>query len=272
MITSSSNPKVKQVALWQAKARERREAGVFLAEGLKMFEEAPEDRIREVYVTPEALEKAGGNPGTGFLGDKLDRTGYETVTPEVFQKMSDTRTPQGILCVMERREYALDQMLDAPCPLLMVLENLQDPGNLGTIIRTGEGAGVTGVILGAGTVDVYNPKTIRATMGSVYRVPFAYSEDLASLVGRMRERGIRTYAARLDGRMLYGGFSFRQGTAFLIGSEGSGLTRALSDAADEYLRIPMSGQVESLNAAVAAALLMYEARRQRGIMVEAYEK
>ena len=151
MITSSSNAKVRQVAQWQAKAKERRQAGIFLAEGFKMFGEAPEEGIREVYISAGALEKAAGQPD---IKKKLDRTGYETVSDEVFRKMSDTRTPQGILCVIKRPEYSLEQLLKAPGPLLAVLENLQDPGNLGTIIRTGAGAGVTGVILGAGTVDV----------------------------------------------------------------------------------------------------------------------
>lgn len=265
MIISSSNRKVKQVALWQAKAKERRAAGIFLAEGFKMFGEAPEDRILEVYVSEEALGRMEGEPGMLSLREKLERTGYETVATEVFGKMSDTQSPQGILCVVERREYVLEQMLAASRPLLLVLENIQDPGNLGTIVRTGEGAGVTGIIMGPGTVDVYNPKTIRATMGSVYRVPFACVEDLKGAVGKMRERGIRTYAARLDGRPLYDGFSFLQGTAFLIGSESGGLSGELAEAADDYLKIPMEGRVESLNAAVAASLLMYEAGRQRGI-------
>lgn len=264
MITSNSNPRVKQVAQWQTKSKERRSAGIFLVEGFKMYEEAPKERIREVYVSKEVLEKIWSEPEMACVKEKLEETGYETVAPEVFRKMSDTQTPQGILCVMERREYELEQMLAAPCPLIMVLENLQDPGNLGTIVRTGEGAGVTGIIMGTGTVDIYNPKTIRATMGSIYRVPFAYTQDLEGLVERMRDSGIRTYAARLDGRKIYDCFSFRQGTAFLIGSESNGLTKKLAAAADDYLKIPMSGQVESLNAAVAASLLMYEVRRQRG--------
>lgn len=263
MITSTSNPRVKQVAQWQAKAKERRDAGIFLAEGFKMYEEAPEGQVREVYVSKEALEKIKADSGMRSLEEKLERTGYEAVASEAFLKMSDTQTPQGILCVMKRRQHGLEQMLAAPCPLLVILENLKDPGNLGTIIRTAEGAGVTGVILGAGTVDIYNPKTIRATMGSIYRVPFAYAEDLTGVVGRLRDGGIRTYAAKLDGQKYYDHFSFRQGTAFLIGSESSGLTKGLAAAADDYLKIPMTGRVESLNAAVAASLLMYEARRQR---------
>lgn len=260
MITSSSNARVRQVAQWQAKARERRQAGIFLAEGFKMFGEAPEEAVREVYISQAALERVQDQPK---LVRKLDRTGYETVTEEVFGRMSDTQTPQGILCVIKRPEHRLEELLAVPRPLLMVLENLQDPGNLGTVVRTGEGAGVTGIILGEGTADLYSPKTVRATMGSIYRVPVVREEDLAGTVKLLQQKGIRAYAAHLQGRNYYDGFSFREGTAFLIGNEGSGLSAGLASAAQERIRIPMEGQVESLNAAVAASLLMYEAHRQR---------
>lgn len=262
MITSSSNGKVKQVAQWQKKARERREAGIFLTEGFKLFQEAPEESIREVYLSEDALPRLEADAA---LRERLRRTGYETVSGEVFQKMSDTSTPQGILCVVRRPEYTLDQLLGTPAPLLVVLENLQDPGNLGTILRTGEGAGVTGVILGRETVDIYNPKTIRATMGSVFRVPFLCVENLRETVVSIRKRGIRTYAAHLSGQSCYDGFSFQGGTAFLIGNEGNGLSPEIAALADDLLRIPMEGKVESLNAAVATALLIYEAHRQRQV-------
>lgn len=260
MITSSSNPRIKQVAKWQTSARERLQAGIFLVEGFKMYEEAPEEILREVYVTQEALEKSEARPD---IREKLTRTGYETVSWEVLRKMSDTQTPQGILCVAKRPSYTLEQLLKAPNPLLVVLEDLQDPGNLGTILRTAEGAGATGVVMGGNTVDIYNPKTIRATMGSIYRVPFVYAEDLCGTAQRMREQGICVYAAHLEGQAFYDSFSFQGGTAFLIGNEGRGLSGSLARQADFLLKIPMEGQVESLNAAVSAALLMYEARRQR---------
>lgn len=260
MITSKANPKIKQVMQWQIKAKERRSAGIFLVEGFKMYEEAPEEDIREVYVSEGAVQRIGKQPE---VWDKLCRTGYETVSEDVFCRMSDTQAPQGILCVVKRPEYSLDQLLQESTPLLMVLENLQDPGNLGTIIRTGEGAGITGVIMNRGTVDVYNPKTIRATMGSVYRVPFVCEEDLRETVKRLRGSGIRSYAAHLAGKKYYDELSYREGTAFLIGNEGNGLSEELAELADDFLKIPMKGQVESLNASVAAALLMYEACRQR---------
>ena len=260
MITSKANPKIKQVMPWQTKAKERKSAGVFLVEGFKMYEEAPEGNIREVYVSEGAVGKAKRKPA---VWDKLSRTGYEVVAEEIFCRMSDTQAPQGILCVARRPEYSLDQLLQVERPLLMVLENLQDPGNLGTIIRTGEGAGITGIIMNQGTVDVYNPKTIRATMGSVYRVPFVYEDDLRETLKRLRGRGICSYAAHLAGEKNYDELSYREGTAFLIGNEGNGLSKELAGLADGFLKIPMAGRVESLNASVAAALLMYEAFRQR---------
>ena len=260
MITSSSNPRVKQVVQWQASARERHSTGVFVTEGFKLFQEAPAECLKEVYISREILDR---EPVSSRIWEKLEQTGYETVSAEVFRKMSDTQTPQGILCVAGQPVYRLEQLLQAPCPLLTVLEDIQDPGNLGTIFRTGEGAGVTGIIMSRGPVDLFNPKTIRATMGSIFRVPFIYAEELREAIGSMRAAGIRVYAAHLAGEKYYDQFDYKTAAAFLIGNEGRGLRQETAEAADEYLKIPMEGRVESLNAGVAAALLTYEARRQR---------
>ena len=228
-----------------------------------MYEEAPEGMIREVYLTEGLLQhlKSRQEKASLYIEEKLRKTGYEMVTEEVFERMSDTRTPQGILTVLRRPSHELPQLLQKDRPLLVLLEDLQDPGNLGTILRTGEGAGITGVIMSKKTV--YNPKTIRSTMGSIYRVPFLYVEDMEGTIRILREKGIRVYAAHLRGQDYYSGFSFVEGTAFLIGNEGNGLRRETADLADCYLKIPMEGQVESLNAAIAASLLVYEAHRQR---------
>ena len=119
------------------------------------------------------------------------------------------------------------------------------------------------MIMSAQTVDIFNPKVIRATMGSIYRVPFVYVENIVETIKDMQESGIHTYAAHLKGEKYYDSFSFREPTAFLIGNEGNGLKKETADMAEFYLKIPMEGKVESLNAAIAAALLMYEAHRQR---------
>ena len=262
MITSMTNPKVKQVVLWRDKAGQRRKDQVFLAEGWKMFGEAPEDWIREVYLSEKAYEKKEGDEE---LWEKLERTGYELVSEEVLSKMSDTQTPQGILLVLHRPNYSAEEILSAPGGLFLVLEDLQDPGNLGTIMRTGEGAGVNGIFMSKGTVDLFNPKTVRSSMGSIYRVPFIYIDDLREIMQKMKNNGIQTFAAHLSGKEYYTGRSFTGPTAFLIGNEGNGLSDELAEQADAYIKIPMEGKLESLNAAVAAALLVYEAKRQRNM-------
>lgn len=255
MITSTSNSRVRQVIQWQSKAKERHRDKVFVVEGTKMFLEAPEHLIREVYLSEDFRSQD--------LTDKLARTGYETVSDNVFAKMSDTRSPQGILAVIEQPQYELNQLLNTVNPLILILEDLQDPGNLGTILRTGEGAGVTGVIMSEHTVDVFNPKVIRSTMGSIYRVPFLYETDLSATIRKLHAAGVKSYAAHLKGETYYDGFSFQGPAAFLIGNEGKGLSEELSEAATACLKIPMEGELESLNASVAAALLLYEAHRQR---------
>ena len=261
MITSTSNPRVRQIVLWQEKAKKRREDNVFLAEGIKMLREAPKDWIKEVYLTEEVLQRLRKEDGEVLA--KIENTGYELLSDEVMKKVSDTQTPQGALVVLNRPSYTLEDIVGNGEGTFVVLENLQDPGNLGTIIRTGEGAGIRGVIMSQDTVDIYNPKTIRATMGSVYRVPFIYVETLSDSICYLKEKGVQTYAAHLKGTTQYYEFSYTGGTAFLIGNEGNGLKKETADLADEYLRIPMEGQVESLNAAIAATILMYEAYRQR---------
>ena len=121
----------------------------------------------------------------------------------MYAHVSDTKTPQGILCLVKQENRKLLDLLDTENPFLLVLDNLQDPGNLGTIVRTAEGAGVTGIIMSRGCVDIYNPKVIRSTMGSIYRMPFCYEEDLPAVLDTLKERKIRSYAAHLDGKCAY---------------------------------------------------------------------
>ncbi len=257
MITSSSNAQVKNVILLNKKAKARRQQGVFVAEGIKMYQEAPRAWIRKVY----AAESFAADPEHAAL---LDGTDCEIVEDRVFAQMSDTQTPQGILCLVKIPSYSLEDVLAGENPLILVLEDLQDPGNVGTILRTGEGAGVTGVIMSRNTVDLFNPKTIRSTMGSVYRMPFFCAEDMGAVMDALSARRICTCAAHLRGERSYTQEDYRRPCAFLIGNEGNGLSDSLAGRADRLVRIPMAGKVESLNAAIASAVLMYEANRQRG--------
>jgi TrmH family RNA methyltransferase len=173
--------------------------------------------------------------------------------------MSSTQTPQGIIAIVRKPEWSLD---DIGGKTIMILEDIQDPGNLGTIIRTGEGAGIGGIIVTRGTADITNPKTVRSTMGSIFRVPFVVTDDLHETIRLFRQRGFSIYAAALEGSIPYDEPDYTRPSAFLVGNEGNGLTAAARAEADKAVRIPMGGKVESLNAAIASAILMYEARRQ----------
>lgn len=262
MITSYSNKFVREVVQLNQRAKTRNEQDVFVAEGIKMFAEAPEDRICRVYIARRAEEDLCSK-----FGDKLSRLSVEIVADDVFDKMSDTKTPQGVLCLVRQFHYRIEELLAGANnnrrSLFILLEDLQDPGNLGTVFRTGEGAGASGIIMSRRTVDVYNPKTIRSTMGSVYRVPFLYTDDLCETISTLKANNISVYAAHLNGTKYYDEYDYHQGTAFLIGNEGKGLCTETADCADELIKIPMEGNVESLNAAVAASILVYEAYRQR---------
>jgi TrmH family RNA methyltransferase len=246
------------------KPRERNRQGLFVVEGVKMFREAPTERIRQVYLSEKAERELYGQ-----YREKLERLPCEIVSDEVFARMSDTQTPQGVLCLLEQYHYELEPLIakstNKKQALFILLENIQDPGNLGTILRTGEGAGVDGVIMSRETADIYNPKTIRSTMGSVYRVPFLYTQDIRQTMKTLQEQGVSVYAAHLDenNSSYYYEYEYRNHTAFLIGNEGNGLKEETAACADYRLKIPMEGSVESLNAAVAASVLMYEAYRQR---------
>ena len=257
MITSTNNSQVKQVMLLNRKSRERKKQDVFLVEGIKMFREAPREQLVKTYVSESFMQDSEHEK-------LLEGIVFEVVKDSVFAQMRDTLTPQVILTIVRQYHYQLEQMeSDGHPPVFMVLEDLQDPGNVGTIFRTAEGAGVTGIIMTKNCVDIYNPKTIRSTMGSIYRVPFLYTDQIDEVLEWFRKNGISTYAAHLKGEHFYDEEDYCSGTAFFIGNEGNGLTDELSNKADHWIKIPMEGKLESLNAGVASAVLMYEASRQR---------
>lgn len=270
MITSTSNQQIKNIIKLQKSNKARREQQVFLVEGIRMFREIPQQYLVKAYVTEEWQEQL---PENWIEGET-----YEVVSNGVFREISDTQTPQGVLAIVRQQVYQRKDLLggiinsenstemtecrrqEVPC--ILVLENVQDPGNLGTILRTAEGAGVTGIMMSKDTVDVYNSKVVRSTMGAIFRMPFCYEEDIYQGVSWLQEQGIACYAAHLKGQVFYG-YDYRQPCCFFIGNEGNGLTAELTAMANQQIQIPMAGQVESLNAATAATVLMYEAMRQR---------
>jgi RNA methyltransferase, TrmH family len=199
MITSSANQQMKHLSQLMKRAKERKKEQVFVVEGIKMFQEAPADTVVSVYVSESFLEKPEHEKC-------LQGYRYEVVSDAVFREISDTQTPQGILAIVRMPKYDLPDLLQGDHTHLLILESVQDPGNLGTMVRTGEGAGITGIIMNKTTVDLFNPKTIRSTMGSIYRVPYLITEHLPDLLDELHKENIRLYAAHLKGDTYYDAF------------------------------------------------------------------
>lgn len=256
LITSATNAHIKNIISLKEKSKVRKSTGLFTVEGIKMFLEVPRDELKEIYVS-ESFEKENK--------DSLKGYSYNIVSDNIFKKISDTVTPQGVLAIVKQKKYTVEDIIEkrnknGSC--IVVLDRLQDPGNLGTIVRTGEGAGISGIIMSSDCADIYNPKVIRSTMGSIFRVPFAISHNLPEDIDKLKQRGITTYAAHLKGDLYHNGV-FNRDVAMLIGNEARGLSQEVSQKADRLVKIPMEGKVESLNAAIATAILMYEAKAVR---------
>ncbi len=260
MITSTSNQGLKRIGNLLAKKKERDLEGVYVCEGRKMFFEIlrqEPELLERIYIAESAYEALSTEEQV-----ELAAVSFELVLDSVFDKVANTVTPQGFLAVVKRKNYTLEQFLptsDGKMRLIL-LETLQDPGNLGTILRTAEAAGMDGILLSSDSVDVYNPKVVRSTMGAINRVPILYVEDLHGAMRELQSRGMKLFAAALDGSIEYQTADYGESYGILIGNEANGLKPETADAADVRVRIPMEGQVESLNAAVACAIICYRAR------------
>ncbi len=246
-LSSMKNPRVQ--AFRSLKERKgRREHSAFLVEGDKMVGEALTSDFRvSALLLREDREIPEGLP---------EELPVYLMPEHVFNSLSDTRTPQGIAAVAEMR----------PRPLkgnrLIVLDGVQDPGNVGTILRTADAAGLDGAILSTECADVFSPKTLRATMGSIFRLGLEFPEDLASCLREMKTRGFSILSSQLDGESFYARERTVPPWALVIGSEGNGVSAQVRAEATCRLRLPMRGGAESLNAAVAAGIMMYDLMRE----------
>ena len=273
-----TNAKIKEIQKLTEKSKARREAGLFVIEGPRMFIETPLEWIEEIYVTQRFLDNADSGLSASTAGsvenshsdystsirasEMITWMNHEVVTEEQMKKLTDTVTPQGILCVVRQPSYTMEDIINHPGHrLIMILEDIQDPGNLGTIFRTAEGAGASGIIMTKGCADLFNPKVVRSTMGSIYRVPFFVTDDIEQTISLVKNAQIEVFAAHLKGEHFYDEIEYKD-AAFLIGNEGRGLKDSTASLADTYIKIPMSGELESLNASMAAGILMYEHNRQ----------
>lgn len=260
-ITSGQNPVVKEIkALSNRKYREEKK--LYFIEGIRFVEEAFKEnaQIDKILISEKLASVKGGEE----LLAKINVSGYGTymLNEKLFKEISETESPQGVLAVIKTRQYDFSDIM-GDNNFILILESIQDPGNMGTIIRTADAAGITGIVMSKGCVDIYNPKVLRSTMGSIFRVPIYMSGDLRETMNCIKKKGIKVYAAHLKGEINYFKADFKGNIAVVIGNEANGISDMAAECSDELLKIPMSGRIESLNASVAASVLMYEAVRQR---------
>ena len=242
IITSVQNARIKHVVALQQKSALRREEGLFVVEGQREIEhckacgyEIVEQYIRDV-----------------------------NVTPQVYEKMAYRGSTEGMIAVARCKDHSLSALQLKANPLIVVLESVEKPGNLGAILRSAEAAGVDAVIVCDPLTDMYNPNLIRASIGGVFCVPTAVCSS-EECIKFLKERGISILTAQLQDSYEYYDYDMRSATAIVMGTESTGLTNQWRKAADAHIRIPMLGRLDSLNVSVSAAILMYEAVRQRSV-------
>jgi TrmH family RNA methyltransferase len=258
MLTSLQNPLVKQLRrLHQAKGR--KEEACFLVEGTHLLEAALSTGLplMTVCATPKWQARYPQLSEQACLQAQR----IELVSPEVLAAIATTVNPDGVVASIARS--AMQNRQPAMGQLGVVLETLQDPGNLGTVIRTAAAAGVDGLWLSADSVDLDHPKVLRASAGQWFQLPMVVSEDLVGTMQQWRDQGYQLVATQPHAAQVYWHLDFTRPTVLLLGNEGAGLSPDLVALADQAVKIPLNGGVESLNVAIAAALLLYEAYRQR---------
>ena len=277
VITSIQNARIKHVVALQQKSSLRREEGLFVVEGQREIEhciacgyEVVEFFSRKETLSPRPLATEGTQEGE--RRKKITPATF-LVTPQVYEKMAYRGSTEGTIAVVKSRDHSLSSFLLSPSsflekgnPLVVVLEGVEKPGNLGAILRTAEAAHVDAVILCDPLTDLYNPNLIRASIGGVFCVPVATCTS-EECIAFLKKHHISILTAQLQDSYEYYDYDMTHAVAIVMGTESTGLTQQWRDAADAHIRIPMLGRLDSLNVSVSAAILIYEAIRQRKINV-----
>ncbi|MBP3834237.1 MAG: RNA methyltransferase [Bacteroidaceae bacterium] len=259
-ISSLQNTKVKQLVALQQKSSERRKQGVFVVEGIRELQHCLNAgyTINSIFFCPELTD-------TGALSSLLSESiaSYE-VSPEVYEKIAYRGSTEGVIATVQSKQLALKDLHLSKQPLLIVLESVEKPGNLGAILRSADAASADAVIICDPLTDLYNPNLIRSSIGAIFSVPcIACSSD--DCINFLKQNNINILTAQLQDSKLYYDTDMTCGTAIIMGTESTGLTDVWRKAADAHIRIPMLGQLDSLNVSVSAAILLFEAVRQRKI-------
>lgn len=254
VITSTKNPRIKNLLALQQKSAERRRAGLFVVEGRRELEHCLEAgyEVAELFVCPELL------PADFRFPDST----VQVVSPAVYERIAYRGTTEGVVAVVRTRRLTLSDLQLSPNPLIVVLESVEKPGNLGAILRSADAAGADAVVVCDPLTDLYNPNLIRASIGAIFTVPTVACSS-AECIGYLKDHGIQILTAQLQDSHPYYDTDMRQPTAIVMGTESTGLTDQWRQAATAHIRIPMLGRLDSLNVSVSSAILLYEAVRQR---------
>lgn len=261
IITSSSNSVIKHVkSLHKKKARWK--AKNFFVEGLRAVEASivSEAEIEHILYSDSIFQTKRGEE----LYNKINS--YDNVyqiTEKLLKEVSDTENPQGIIAVLKFNISTIEDIIEDKDNFLVILDDVRDPGNMGTIIRTADALGANGIIVTQGCVDVFNPKTIRSTMGSILHLPIAYESDIVDVIESLKTQGVKVISTALESSDFCYNTDFKDDFALVIGNEATGVSQKVLEISDYITKIPMSGKAESLNAAIASGIVMYEASRQR---------
>ncbi len=264
LVTSSQNLEVKMYrSLVRKKNRDK--TGLIPLEGVRLIEEACrcEAGFNTVFYTEECLKNDRSRNLLQLIKTQNPQINMINTTGSLLKEMSDTENPQGILASVNKPEYELSEIIRIKNPLIIIVSGVQDPGNLGTIIRTASAASCAGVVITRGTVDVYNPKTLRATMGAIFHLPVVGVKDVYGLISFLRYNEVNLAVTDLNGEINCFQVDLTNPTALIFGSEAFGICDEIKKAADYRLKIPLVGSAESLNVSVSAGILIYEAVRQR---------
>ena len=270
MITSTQNPRIKHLLLLQQKSAQRRADGLFVVEGRREVEHclAAGFTIRTAFVCEEI---AGSTPALPMgkdmkppLGEVWWGLGVEvvSVSRNVYERIAYRGGTEGIVALVEARKTTLSELKLSPSPLIVVLESVEKPGNLGAVLRSADAAGADAVVVCDPLTDLYNPNLIRSAVGALFTVP-CVACSTEECIAFLKERGIQILTAQLQDSKLYYDTPMFGPTAIVMGTEATGLTEQWRKAADAHIRIPMLGRLDSLNVSVSAAILLFEAVRQR---------
>ena len=261
-ITSAQNPKIKDFLALQEKSRLRREKGLFVVEGRRELLHCLEAGFspRTIFVCEEIL---GAGEMEAVLGAAGEGCTVFSVSANVYDRMAYRSGTEGVTAIMQARNLRLEELrFKNEEPLIVVVEAVEKPGNLGAILRSADAAGADAVIVCDPLTDLYNPNLIRASIGAVFSVPVVAASS-AETIEWLRSRGVTIYTAQLQDSSWYYDCDMKKATAIVMGTEATGLTGIWREAADRHIRIPMLGKLDSLNVSVSAAVLLFEAVRQR---------